>query len=80
MFTTGMERTLDVVEMEIMGCKLANDIVDGGSGVNVLPEETWKTLRKPTLWPPTFRLVGVDEYRIKPIGTLMGQKVVTGPQ
>lgn len=49
LFTIGTRRTPAVVEMEIMGCKLSNTIVDGGSGVNVLPEETWKALGKPTL-------------------------------
>ena len=33
-----------VVEMGILGHVLTDAIVDGGSGVNVLPEETWKTL------------------------------------
>lgn len=55
-------------------------IVDGGFGVNVLYEETWKATRKPTLWPPTFQLVGVDQHEIKPIETLMGQKVVIDTQ
>lgn len=58
LFTTGLGMTPAVVEMEIMGCKLSNTIVDGGLGVNVLPDETLKALRKPTLWSPTFQLVG----------------------
>lgn len=53
-FTIGMERTPTLVEIEIIGCKLTNTTVDGGLGVNVLPEETWKALGEPTLWPPTF--------------------------
>lgn len=36
LFTIGMGRTPAVVEMEILGYKLSNTIVDGGSGVNVL--------------------------------------------
>ena len=76
-FTIEMGRTPSVVEMEIMGCKLTNTIVDGGLGVNVLPEETWKAIGKPTLWPPTFQLVGANQHGIKPIGTLMGEKVVS---
>lgn len=61
LMTVGVGRTLAVVEMEIMGYKLTNTIVDGGSAVNVLPEETWKALGKPTLWPPAFHLVGADQ-------------------
>ena len=43
-----------VVEMGILETMLTDTIVDGGSGVNVLPEDTWKRLGQPTLWPPTF--------------------------
>ena len=43
-----------VVEMGILGTVLTDTIVDGGSDVNVLPEDTWKRLGKLTLWPPTF--------------------------
>ena len=43
-----------VVEMGILGHVLTDTIIDGGSGVNVLPEETWKKLGQPTLWPPQF--------------------------
>ena len=80
LFTIGTERALVVVEMEIMGYKLSNTIVDGGSSVNILFEDTWKAIGKPTLWPPTFQLVGANKHKIKPIGTLMGQKVVIGMQ
>lgn len=80
LFTIGMGRTPNVVEMEIMGCKLTNAILDKGLAVNVLPEETWKALGKPTLWPPTFQLVGADQHGIRHIGMLMGQKVVIDTQ
>ena len=50
--TTG--RLPAVVAMGILGTVLTNTIVDGGSGVNVLPEDIWKKLGQPTLWPPTF--------------------------
>ena len=50
--TTG--RHPAVVEMGILGAVLTDTIVDGGSGVNVLPEDVWKKLGQPTLWPPTF--------------------------
>ena len=69
-----------MIEMEILGYKLSNTIVDGGFSVNVLSEETWKEIGKPTLWPPTFQLVGADQHGIKSIGTLMGQKVIVGTQ
>ena len=59
-FTIGLGRMLVVVEMEIMGYKLSNTIIDGGSKVNVLPEDTWKAIGKPTLWSPKFQLVGAD--------------------
>lgn len=78
LFTIGMVRTPAVVEMEILGCKLSNTIIDGGSSINVLSEETWKEIGKPTLWPSTFQLVGADQHGIKSIGTLMGQKVIVG--
>lgn len=69
-----------VVEMGILGTILTDTIVDGGSGVNVLPEETWKKLGKPTLWPSTFNLLGADQHGIKPLGTLMAQPVTIGTQ
>lgn len=75
LFSVEIGRTLAVIEMEIMGHKLTNTIMDGKSGVNILPKETWKALGKPTLWPPTFHLVGADQHGIKPLGTLMAQKV-----
>lgn len=80
LFIIGIGRTPTIVEIEILGRKLTNAIVDGGSGVNVLPEVTWQALGKPMLWPPTFHLVGVDQLGIKPLGTLMGQKVIMGTQ
>ena len=40
-----------VVEMGILGIVLIDTIVDRGSGVNMLPEDIWKKLRQPTLWP-----------------------------
>lgn len=61
-----------MVEMGILGTTLTDTIVDRGSGVNVLHEETWKKLGKPTLWPPTFNLLGANQHRIKPLGTPMG--------
>ena len=39
-FIIWMRRMLVVIKMEIMGCKLINSIVDGGTGVKVLPKET----------------------------------------
>lgn len=69
-----------VVEMGILGTILTDTIVDGGSGVNVLPEDTWKKLGKPTLWPPTFNLLGADQHGIKPLGMLMAQQVTVGAQ
>ena len=33
-----------VVEMGILGTVLTDTIVDGGSGVNVLPKDIWKKL------------------------------------
>lgn len=38
-----------IVEMEIIGQKLTNTIMDNDSGVNVLSEETWRGLGKPIL-------------------------------
>lgn len=67
-----------MVEMGILGTILTNTIMDGGSGVNVLPKKTWKKLGKPTLWPPTFNLVGANQHGIKPLGTLMAQQVTIG--
>lgn len=69
-----------MVEMGIFGTTLTDTIVDKGSGVNVLPEETWKKLGNPTLWPPTFNLLGEDQHGIKPLGTLMGQQVMISTQ
>lgn len=48
--------------------------------MNVLPEDTWKSLDKPTIWLPTFQLVGADQHGIKVLGVLMGQKVIIGTQ
>ncbi len=66
---------LVVIEMGILGTILTDMIVDVGSRVNVLPEETCKKLGKPTPWSPTFNLLGVDQHVIKPLGTLMAQPV-----
>lgn len=71
LLTVSIGRRPAMVEMEIMGQKLTNTIVDGKSDVNVIPEETWKGLGKPTLWLLTFYLVGVDQHGIKPLETLM---------
>lgn len=49
LLTISIGRKLVMVEMEIMGQKLTNTIVDSGSRVKVLPEETWRGLGKPTL-------------------------------
>ena len=38
--TTGLGRASAVVEKEIMGYKLSNTIIDGGSRVNILMEDT----------------------------------------
>lgn len=75
LLTVSIGQKSTVVEMEIMGQKLNNTIVDGSSRVNVLPEETWRGLGK-----PTFHLVSADQHGIKPLGTLMAQKVVVGTQ
>ena len=80
LFTVGLGRAPAMVEMEIMGYKLSNTITNGGSRVNVLSEDTWKAIGKPTLWPPKFQLVGADQHSIKPIGTLIGQKIIIGTQ
>ena len=69
-----------IVEMGILGHILTDTIVDGGSGVNVLPEETWRKLGQPTLWPPKFQLLTADQHGIKPLGILMAQQVTIGTQ
>lgn len=69
-----------IIEMAILGTILIDTIVDGGSGVNVLPEATWKKLGKPTLWLPTFNLLGANQQGIKPLGMLMTQPVTVGTQ
>lgn len=66
--------------MGILGTLRTNTIVDAGFDVNVLPEETWKTLEQPTLWPPTFQLLSADQHKIKPLGTLMVQTITIGTQ
>ena len=66
--------------MGILGHVLTDTIVDGGSSVNVLPEETWKKLRQPTLWPPKFQLLTADQHDIKPLGIMMAQPVTIGTQ
>ena len=44
-----IDRHLAVVEMGILRTILTDTIVDGGSRVNVLPEDIWKKLGQPTL-------------------------------
>ena len=66
--------------MGILGTILTDTIVDGGSRVNVLPEDTWKKLGQPTLWPPTFQLLTIDQHDIKPLGILMAQPMTIGTQ
>ena len=74
--TTGRHPT--IVEMGILGTVLTDTIVNGGSGINVLPKDVWKKLRQPTLWPPTFQLLMADQHEIKSLGTLMVQLVTIG--
>ena len=66
--------------MGILGTIVIDMIVDEGFGVNVLLEDTWKKLGKPTLWPPTFQLLMPDQHGIKPLGVLMAQPVIVGTQ
>ena len=74
--TTGIHPV--VVEMGILGTILPDTIIDEGSGVNVLPEQTWKQLGQPMLWPPTFQLLTTNQQGIKPLGTLIAQPVTIG--
>ena len=67
-----------VVEMGILGTVLSDTIVDGGSGVNILPEDTWKKLGQLTLWPLTFQLLTTDQHSIKPLRILMAQSMTIG--
>jgi hypothetical protein len=69
--TTGRHPVM--VGMGILGIVLPDTIVDGGSRVNVLPEETSRKLGQLTLWPPTFQLLTADQHGIKPLGTLIAQ-------
>lgn len=58
-----------VIKMKIMR-KMSNSIINKGSRVNVLPEETWNCLGKPTLW--TNLLLGRSlPIWHKSLGTLM---------
>ena len=74
--TTG--RHPAVVKMGILGTVLTDTIVDGGSGMNVLPKDVWKKLGQSTLWAPTFQLLTVDQHGIKLLGTLLAQPVTIG--
>lgn len=49
-----------VVKMRILGNVLTETIIDEGSGVNVLSEDTWKKLGNSMLWPPAFQLLTAD--------------------
>ena len=69
-----------VVKRGILGTVLIDTIVDGGSGANVLSEETWGRLGQSTLWPPTFQLLMVDQHGIKPLGVLTTQPMMIGTQ
>lgn len=69
-----------LVEMGIFGNILMHTIVDRGSGVNVLLDETWKKLGQPILWPSTFQLLSIIQHGIKPLRTLMVQTVMIGTQ
>jgi hypothetical protein len=80
LLTLTTRRHLAVVEMGILGTILKDTIVDGGSGLNVLPKETWKKLGQLTLWLPTFQLLSVDQHGIKPLGTLMAQTITIRTQ
>lgn len=77
-FTTGGHTT--VVEMGIMGTVLEDTIMDRGLGVNVLPEDIWRKLGQPTLWPPIVQLLTADQHEIKSLGNLMVQSVTIGTQ
>ena len=66
--------------MGILGTTLPDTVIDGGSGVNVLPEETWKQLGQLTLWPPIFQLFTANQHGIKPLGTLIAQFITIETQ
>ena len=71
---------LVVVEVGILGTIVINTTIDGGSGVNVMSEATWKSLKMPMLWSPTFNLLGANQHGIKPLGTLMTHKIMINTQ
>lgn len=48
--------------------------------VNILFEDTWRSLGKTTIWLPTFQLMGVDQQGIRILRYIMGEKVIIGMQ
>lgn len=80
LLTVSIGRKPAIIKMETMGRQLTNNIVDKGSGVNIPPKYTWKSLVRQTLWSSTFYLVGVDKHGIKPLVILMAQQAMIGTQ
>lgn len=69
-----------VVNMEILGRNLTNTIANGMSSMNILTEDTWRSLSKPTIWSPTFQLLGADHQGIKGTWSFNGKKVIIETQ
>ena len=51
-------------------------LVDGGSGVNILPEFMYKKMNLPVLEEVPFQLKMADQRRIQPLGILRNQEII----
>lgn len=51
-------------------------LVDGGSGVNILPEFMYKKLKLSRLEEAPFQLKMADQRRIQPLGILRNQEII----
>ena len=55
--------------------EITGTLVDGGSGVNILPEFVYKKMQLSDLEAAPFQLKMADQRRIQPLGILRNQKI-----
>ena len=67
--------TIPTITVDFQGDQIGGVLLDGGSGVNILPESEFLKLGKVTLDPAPFQVKMADQRRIQPLGILRRQEV-----
>ncbi|XP_024518954.1 uncharacterized protein LOC112342038 [Selaginella moellendorffii] len=56
------------IDVETQGELIHRAVIDGGSGVNILPKETWRKFNLPEPVPVPFMVKMADQRRVQPRG------------